>query len=133
MTTKWFVWSKSKATAVLGFKPMSRLNNGHPRRHSVSFSARQRSNGTPSGGKDEMEKKAPTSGKSEQGSRRSPALNYSSGNGATKLKPRCTLLALVVAQRKAQSSVLALRYAHEQLAPLTCPVVVHAIVQRMWK
>ena len=88
MTPKWFVWSKSKATAALGFKPMSRLNNGHLRRHSVSFSARQRSNGTPSGGKDEMEKKAPTSGRSEQSSRRSPALSFSSGNGATKLKPR---------------------------------------------
>ena len=86
MTPQWFVWGKSKATAVLGFK--TDVAVGHLRRHTASFSARQRSNGTLSGGKNEMRRKALTSGRSKQDSRRSPALSYSPGNGAAKLETR---------------------------------------------
>ena len=54
-------------------------------------------------------------------------------HGVAKLKPASTLLALVEAPQKAQPSVLVLRFAHEQLALLTCLVVVIVIVQRIRK
>ena len=71
---------------------MSRLNNGHLRRHSVSFSVRQRRNGTPSGGKDEMQKKAPTSGWSEQGSRAADAVVIKAIISNNDRSARCTTM-----------------------------------------
>ena len=85
---------------------MSRLNNGQLCRHRVPF---RESTATPSGGKDEMRKKAPTSGRSKQVPKRSPAMSFSSGNGAAKLKPRAPFWRLSKRSRQAQASVLVLR------------------------
>ena len=79
---------------MLGVKPLSRVINRTCA--DTASRSRQRSNGTLAGGKDEMRKKTPTSGRSEQGSRRSPALSFSSSNGAAELKPRAKGISVCV-------------------------------------